>query len=239
MTWPARLACLIFALALVGVVTYWALILTAPGVAIAPAGASQSSGRDVSAQNSAQLFGIANSAAAAPTSTSLASVQVQGIISAGPKGAAVIAFDGKPGRFIAVGSTLAPEKPEAKLVQVKAGSVVLSINGRNEEYQAPPRASLAVLSSGVGRSRNATDPALPPGSTAAPGQSIAPPQGAPPFPAASPSAIPASPPPPPAPPAGAAAAAAQPENAPAGASSISPRSGGAPPAMTKPGPNNP
>jgi type II secretory pathway component PulC len=232
MTWPARLACLIFLLGLIGVVTYWALVLTAPGVAIAPVGGSQSTLRDVSAQSSAQLFGIANSAATAPTSTSLASVQVQGIISAGPKGAAVIAFDGKPGRFIAVGSTLAPEKPEAKLIQVKAGSVVLSVNGRNEEYQAPPRASLAVLSSGVGRSRNATDTAP------APGQVATPPQGVPPIPAL-PAAIPASPPPAPSPPAGAAAAAAQPEMAPAGASSISPRSGGGAPAMAKPGPNNP
>jgi hypothetical protein len=169
--WPVGLASLVCGLAIVGAIVYWALVLTAPATVIAPVNSTQNQ-RNISNEQALSVFGLSTSGNTIITAPSLASVSVVGIISAGVRGAAILSFDGKPGRFVAVGSTLAPEKPDATLTEVRATQVVVRVNGRQEIYQAPAQSNLAVLTSGVGKQRNPNPsgpgaaPGTPPGAVA-------------------------------------------------------------------------
>lgn len=146
--WPAWLAtCAAFAL-LCAVIAYWTMLALAPRAVIAPSRAAKEPRALPDLQFVAQLFGVPPNAgpAVAPPSN----IQVVGIVAAGRKGAAILAVDGKPGKPYAVGERITPSQ---LLAEVRTDRVVIDTRGATSELPMPTRASLAVLTSGVGKSR--------------------------------------------------------------------------------------
>lgn len=146
--WPAWLAtCAAFAL-LCAVIAYWTMLALAPPAVIAPSRAAKEPRALPDLQFVAQLFGVPPNAgpAVAPPSN----IQVVGIVAAGRRGAAILAVDGKPGKPYAVGERITPSQ---LLAEVRADRVVIDTQGATSELPMPTRASLAVLTSGVGKSR--------------------------------------------------------------------------------------
>jgi general secretion pathway protein C len=161
LSWPVRIVSSALFLAALALAAYWVMVLTTPKPALAPVAVRQGVLGEAGAAQAVNLFGMGQSPGAgpAPATTSSSTIKVQGIISAGARGAAILSIEGKPGRFVAVGNTLAPESPTTRLVQVKPESVVLDVGGRSEELPAPARANTQILTSGVGKPRGLSDPA--------------------------------------------------------------------------------
>lgn len=172
----ARLLSFLLLLSLAGIVTYWATRLLSPAVAVAPSGSIGDAGNNANIGTAATVFGLPGAAiaAAAPATN----IEVIGIAAAGELGVAILSVDGKPAAPFPVGSKI----DDATTVEaVGVETVVLERRGRKLELKSPARASLAVLSSGVGQARDpnrpvppmpaapAPPPAAPPAAPAAPG----------------------------------------------------------------------
>ncbi|MBP8306941.1 MAG: hypothetical protein KAY46_06720 [Burkholderiaceae bacterium] len=177
--WAAWLATLVATACLCAVLAYWFVQLAAPRAPIAPAlsGPATRDRPDLSAAGS--LFGtpLRAQAAAVPV---LGNVQVLGVVAAGRLGSAIMVVDGKPARSFAVGDSIGPGQ---RVRSVRADAVVIDDNGRTAEVPAPALTSTAVLTSGAGKPRGPTDPALmSPAAPAYPGSvpgAAGPAQGAP------------------------------------------------------------
>ena len=191
----ARMLSLLLLLSLAGIVTYWATRLLAPPVAVAPSGSIGDAGNNANLSVAATTFGVAGAAVAAAAPAS--NIEVIGIVSAGDRGAAILSVDGKPAAPYPVGTKI----DDATTVEsVGIETVVLERRGRKLELKSPARASLAILTSGIGQARDPNRPTPP-----MPAPAVAPPAGAPPSPAQA-GQPPASPPNPGAPPSAAPAA---------------------------------
>jgi general secretion pathway protein C len=158
LTAPRLLTLLLFLL-LVAISSFWALQILAPRPAIAP---SASIGDTAAAPNLAPavaLFGSSSGATVAGPATD-SNIQVSGVAEAGPEGVVILSVDGKPGAAYGVNDSVS-EGTTVKSVGLD--KVVLDQRGRLIELKTPVRASMDVLSSGVGRQRNPDD-----GNTVAP-----------------------------------------------------------------------
>ncbi len=169
----ARLLTLLLFLLLIAICSYWALQILAPRPAIAPSASIGDAAAAPNLEPATVLFGSANAPAAAAASGS-GNIQVSGVAEAGPEGVVILSIDGKPGAAFGVNSTVT----EGTVVKsVGLDKVVLEQRGKLIELKTPTRASLDILSSGVGKARAPSD-----GSTAAPvsTRTLAPPPPPPP-----------------------------------------------------------
>jgi general secretion pathway protein C len=145
----SRLLALLFCLAIVAAITFWAGQLMAPKVAIAPSpianSAAETSGGNASSM--AQLFGN-------PPPVQLASAQagnmsLQGLLS-GTRPAAVIVVDGKPARPFGLGDEV---QSGIKVKSISSEQVVLDRNGEQITLAAPTKRTVAILTSNEGKPR--------------------------------------------------------------------------------------
>lgn len=183
----SRLLSGLLLLTLVAIVAYWAMQLLAPRPAIAPSGSLGDAATTRNLNAAIAAFGVTGPAqpvAAVPTN-----IQIIGVAESGRNGVAIIAVDGKPALPYAVGAQV---DDATRLVSALDGVVVLEQNGRRIEAKAPERPSIAVLSSGMGKSRdpNRAPPTpprpynLPPRAAPPPGTMSPPPAFSPPVPPA-------------------------------------------------------
>ncbi|MGE0798090.1 MAG: type II secretion system protein N [Lautropia sp.] len=161
---------LLLFLLLVGIVAYWALQLLAPRPTIAPSGSIGDSGTALNLTPATLLFGSRDAAAPAAQAAP-SNIQVNGIVEAGPNGVAILTVDGRPAAAYAVDQ---PVNDNTRVKSVELDKVVLDQRGKLLELKAPERGSVAVLSSGVGKTRD--------GSAAAPSNPAAGRNPAPPLP---------------------------------------------------------
>ena len=169
--WTSLAASFLSAAVLCGVIAYWAMILSAPRIAIAPAGSLIDRGAPSDLGPAQRLFGQVAGAAAASAAPS--NITVIGIVASSRNGSAILVVDGKPARPVGVGEEV---EPGLKLISVSATEVVLERDGVQLRLPAPAGADLEVLTRGA-------DPA-------GPGPELAPPAAQ--APAALPSAAPAA-----------------------------------------------
>ncbi|MBW6494604.1 MAG: hypothetical protein K0B16_08630 [Burkholderiaceae bacterium] len=174
--WSSLAASFLSAAVLCGVIAYWAMILSAPRIAIAPAGSLIDRGAPSDPGPAQRLFGQV--AGAAATSTAPSNITVIGIVASTRNGSAILAIDGKPARPVGVGEEV---EPGLKLTSVSATEVVLERDGVKLRLPAPAGADPEVLTKGAdpgGRGAGVTAPvsATP---AAAPSAAPAPPASAP------------------------------------------------------------
>lgn len=145
----ARLLSFLLTLSLVAILAFWAMKLLAPTPAIAPAGSVGDNASGSSVSLASTLFGVAGpvQAVAPPPSN----IQVVGVLESGPNGVVIVSVDGKPGQPYVVGASI---DDVTRVESVTADKVVLEQRGRKVELKSPERASIAVLSSGVGKARD-------------------------------------------------------------------------------------
>ncbi len=170
MGWPAWVATIAAFAALCAVCTYWAMQLLAPSATIAPARVADSTALP-DLQLAAQVFGSTRAATAVSVPPS--NLQVMGIVAAGRLGSAIISVDGQRPRMFSVGAAITPTQ---RLAAVGDDAVLIESHGRRTELPAPPRPSLAVLTSGPARSA-AGDAAAAMANPAQPAQPAPPPPG--------------------------------------------------------------
>ncbi len=185
--WAAWLATLVATAGLCAVLAYWFVHLAAPRAPIGPALSGPATRDRPDLAMAGSLFGTPQRAQAAPVPV-LGNVQVLGVVAAGRLGSAIMVVDGKPARSFAVGDSIGPGQ---RVRTVRPDVVIIDDNGRMAEVPAPAPTSTAVLTSGAGKPRGPTDPALmSPAAPAYPGAmpGAMPTQGAP---GASPAPIPA------------------------------------------------
>lgn len=154
--WAAWLATLVVTACLCAVLAYWFVQLAAPRAPIGPALAGQGTRDRPDLAMAGSLFGTPQRAQVAAVPV-LGNVQVLGVVSAGRLGSAIMVVDGKPARSFAVGDSIGPGQ---RVRSVRADAVVIDDNGRTAEVPAPAPTSTAVLTSGAGKPRGPTDPAL-------------------------------------------------------------------------------
>lgn len=177
--WTSLAASFLSAAVLCGVIAYWAMILSAPRIAIAPAGSLIDRGAPSDLGPAQRLFGqIAGAAASSATAAS--NITVIGIVVSSRNGSAILVVDGKPARPVGVGEEV---EPGLKLTSVSATEVVLERDGVKLRLPAPAGADPEVLTRGA-------DPAGPGPETIAPVSAT---PATLPAPAAAPSAAPAAP----------------------------------------------
>ncbi len=123
------------------------MLVPKPAVAPTDAQSDQRGGADSRAV--LELFGQTASAGGISTAIS-SNIMVVGITAGDSKGGAILAVDGAPSRFYAIDSKI---NEGTRLVEVKRGSVVIERGGARSELPAPAVANMAVLTSGVGKSR--------------------------------------------------------------------------------------
>lgn len=170
--WTSLAASFLSAAVLCGVIAYWAMILSAPRIAIAPAGSLIDRGAPSDLGPAQRLFGqIAG--AAAISSAAPSNISVIGIVVSSRNGSAILVVDGQPARPVGVGQEV---EPGLKLISVSATEVVLERDGVKLRLPAPAGADPEVLTRGA-------DPA-------GAGPEVAPPAAQ--APAALPSAAPAA-----------------------------------------------
>jgi general secretion pathway protein C len=153
----SRLLSGLLLLTLVAIVAYWAMQLLAPRPAIAPSGSLGDAATTRNLNAAVAAFGATGPAqpvAAVPTN-----IQIIGVAESGKNGVAIIAVDGRPALPYAVGAQV---DDATRLVSALDGVVVLEQNGRRIEAKAPERPSIAVLSSGLGKSRDPNRAPPPP-----------------------------------------------------------------------------
>lgn len=181
----ARLLTLLLFLLLIAICAYWALQILAPRPAIAPSASIGDASAAPNLDPAARLFG-STSASAISVESDAGNIQVSGIAEAGPEGVVILSIDGKPGQAYGVNASVA----DGTVVKsVGLDKVVLEQRGKLVELKTPTRASLDVLSSGIGKPRVPSD-----SSTAAPVPTRAVPPPPPPPPPSQPQFQPPQPP---------------------------------------------
>jgi len=153
-SWPAWLASVAALALLCATCTYWAMQLLAPSTPIAPARTAETVALP-DLRPASQVFGSTRAATVAVAAPS--NLQVLGIVAAGRLGSAIIAVDGQRPKMFTVGADVTPTQ---RLAAVHDDAVVIEAAGQRTELPAPPRGSIAVLTSGPARSG-------PPGSAGA------------------------------------------------------------------------
>jgi len=146
----ARIVSVLLFAALCAIVVGWALQLLAPRAPIAPAGAlAQVQGPpDLSAAG--QLFGGVPRPQDTQVQAAPSNIQVTGVLASGARGVALLAIDGRPAKPFAVGE---PVSDGMTVRSVAADAVELdrASGGVPMRLAAPPRGSIAVLTSGPQR----------------------------------------------------------------------------------------
>jgi general secretion pathway protein C len=146
----ARIVSVLLFAALCAIVAGWALQLLAPRAPIAPAGAvAQVQGPpDLSAAG--QLFGGVPRPQDTLVQAAPSNIQVTGVLASGDRGVALLAIDGRPAKPFAVGEPVSDgmtvRSVAADAVELERGS-----GGVPMRLAAPPRGSIAVLTSGPQR----------------------------------------------------------------------------------------
>jgi general secretion pathway protein C len=144
----ARLASVLLFAALCAIVAGWALQLLAPRSPIAPGGAVAQAQAPSDLRLAGQLFGGAPALSSVAAAEAPSNIQVTGVLAAGARGVALLAIDGKPAKPFQVGQ---PVAEGLKLVSVSGDMVELDRSGIALKLPAPPRGSVAVLTSGPQR----------------------------------------------------------------------------------------
>ncbi|HVL57894.1 MAG TPA: type II secretion system protein N [Burkholderiaceae bacterium] len=167
----ADLATAALFVALCATTAYWAVTLLAPRAPIAPVAAVPDRFGPANVQLAATLFGSTAAPAAPTLVTTLANIQVLGVLSSGDSGVAILSVDGRPARAYQISERITDT---ASLVGVSRDKVRINRNGTVHELDAPPRPSIAVLSAGAAPqapgspARSAAAPLPPHGAAAAP-----------------------------------------------------------------------
>lgn len=169
--WPALSSLALFA-GLCAIAAYWALQLLVPSPAVAPTETQTDQRGSGDGRALAEMFGVPATAATV-VAANVGNIQVLGVTAGSDKGSAILAVDGAPGRFFAIGATVSEG---IKLVAVKRDAVVIERSGARSELPAPARANLSVLTSGVGKTRQSSSAPPPPPFGAAAAAANPPPQ---------------------------------------------------------------
>ena len=176
----ARIVTVLLFAALCAIVAAWALALLAPRPPVAPAGAVAESQGPADLSAAGQLFGGAPQAVAIDAAPAVPSnIQVAGVLATTGRGVALLAVDGRPAKPFAVGETVA-DGLRVRAVTGDAVELERSGAGAPLRLPAPPRGSVAVLSSGPQRGGAAGGATLPPVAPIAPPPGGAAPSGLPP-----------------------------------------------------------
>ncbi len=150
---PRIISLLLFAL-LIGIIAFWASRLMAPATAIAPAAVNGDNNNASNSTWTKQLFGnTAASPSVADGPIADSQLTVLGVITGGA-GAAVISIEGKPGKAFGVGELVTAG---VRIREITAENVVIDRNGSKVKLAAPLKGDLAVLTSGVGKTRGSND----------------------------------------------------------------------------------
>lgn len=185
--WTSLAATFLSAALLCGVIAYWAMILSAPRIAIAPAGSLIDRGAPSDLGPAQRLFGqIAGAAATASTAPS--NITVIGIVASSRNGSAILVLDGKPARPVGVGEEV---EPGLRLISVSAAEVVLERDGVQLRLPAPAGADPEVLTRGADPAGPGPEAAPPAAQAPAAVPSVAPAAAATSAPAAAPARAPA------------------------------------------------
>ncbi|MEI7447498.1 MAG: type II secretion system protein N, partial [Burkholderiales bacterium] len=147
----ARIVSVLLFAALCAIVAAWALALLAPRPPIAPAGAVAAAEGPVDLSAAGQLFGGVPQAVSSATVAAPSNIQVAGVLATAGRGVALLAVDGRPAKPFAVGE---PVADGLRVRAVTADAVELDRGeggGSPMRLPAPPRGSLAVLTSGPQR----------------------------------------------------------------------------------------
>ena len=191
--WPSLAATFLSTAVLCAVIAYWAMIISAPRVAIAPAGSLIDRGAPSDLGPAQRLFGQV--AGATPSAAGPSNITVIGIVASARNGSAILVIDGKAPRPVAVGEEI---EPGLKLTSVTPTEVILERNGVPMSLPAPPGADIEVLTRGADPSAPSPD-AVPPvvqsPAARAPTVTSAPALVPAPSPAAAPGGVPAAQPP--------------------------------------------
>ncbi|MGD9945003.1 MAG: type II secretion system protein N [Burkholderiaceae bacterium] len=155
--------------------------MTAPPVAIAPAGSIVDYGNAPDLGPAAQLFGQRNlNAQAQPASSN---IQVLGVAASARRASAVLSVDGGPAKAFMVGDEVSDG---VRLVAVRADAAVIEQGGKRIELVAPQRPSLAILSGGTQPGGSSAGTATNPPVGTAPAVPVPVPPPAPPAPSGQP-----------------------------------------------------
>lgn len=125
------------------IAAWWAVQITSPRPAIAPAVKPSLAQTDPTAASA--LFGALASGSQTTPQIRLPAVKVLGVVVHPQRGAALIAVDSAPPRAVAVGDQVSPG---LILVAVTADTAVFERAGERIELPAPKRASPELLQSG-------------------------------------------------------------------------------------------
>lgn len=119
---------------------YWALALTAPATAIAPAATAIAESNDSSLAQT--IFGVeAGSRSAVPAASRLNDMKVMGIVTDRGRPMAVLSLDGKTSRAYGIGDEVAPG---LRISAIDAQRVTFSPGGPGFELPAPERPASAM-----------------------------------------------------------------------------------------------
>lgn len=145
----AALASVVLFALLCAVVAYWVLQWLAPQSPVAP-NASSTPALPADPMAATQLFGLDKGPG--PVAARVTNIQVIGIAASGRSSAAILSVDGKPARAFAIGEKVSEG---TTLSMVRAEGVEIERDGTKIQLAAPPRPDLAILTSGVGKTRGA------------------------------------------------------------------------------------
>lgn len=154
--WTSLAASFLSAAVLCGVIAYWAMILSAPRIAIAPAGSLIDRGAPSDLGPAQRLFG--QIAGAAATAAAPSNITVIGIVVSSRNGSAILVVDGKPARPVGVGEEV---EPGLKLTSVSATEVILERDGVKLRLPAPAGADPEVLTRGADPAGPGPDATVP------------------------------------------------------------------------------
>jgi general secretion pathway protein C len=127
-------------------VAYWAMQLMAPPATVAASGVVADKTASLDLTGAGTLFGMPAAAKLGPTAAQPpVSVQILGLMAAASsaRASAILTVDGRPAQAFAVGDSLGND---TRLVEIRAGSVVLDQRGTRSTVQAAARPTLAELS---------------------------------------------------------------------------------------------
>ncbi len=153
--WASLVASFLSAAVLCGVIAYWAMIMSAPRIAIAPADSLIDRGAPSDLGPAQRLFGQIAGAAPSMGDAVPSNITVIGIVASTRNGSAILLIDGNATRPVGVGEEI---EPGLKLTSVSAKEVILERNGVELRLPAPPGADLEVLTRGADPSGPDTTP---------------------------------------------------------------------------------
>ncbi|MGE5336727.1 MAG: type II secretion system protein N [Gemmatimonadota bacterium] len=119
------------------IAAYWVLKIVTPAPPAAPPPVAVAAPRAADPILAARMFGLVQTAPLAAASN----IQLGGVFSAGKDSSAILAVDGKPGRVVLLGQSVAAG---IKLAEVRRDGVTLDNNGVRQDLRLPLRTPVAM-----------------------------------------------------------------------------------------------